>query len=312
MHITMRQLQVFRAVARHLSYTRASEVLHLTQPAVSMQIRQLEEVLGLPLFEKTGKRVQLTVAGQTLIGYSQRIAEQLDELREVCDTLRSGEGGTLRLAVPSTANAFATVFLARFCRLHPGIRFSLDVANRRRLLEKLADNDVDLVIMGKPPDEEHLEQERFMDNPLVPIAAPDHPLAARKHIPLDELGNDVFLIREQGSGTRGTMERFFTEHGVTLKSRMELSSNEAIRQAVAAGLGLGVVSLHTLELELATGRLVTLDVEGFPVMRHWYLVRRRDKWLPPVAEAFGRFVLAEAGNLWPLREPVPSRTTRMA
>lgn len=241
MHITMRQLQVFRAVARHLSYTRASEVLHLTQPAVSMQIRQLEEVLGLPLFEKTGKRVQLTVAGQTLIGYSQRIAEQLDELREVCDTLRSGEGGTLRLAVPSTANAFATVFLARFCRLHPGIRFSLDVANRRRLLEKLADNDVDLVIMGKPPDEEHLEQERFMDNPLVPIAAPDHPLAARKHIPLDELGNDVFLIREQGSGTRGTMERFFTEHGVTLKSRMELSSNEAIRQAVAAGLGLGVV-----------------------------------------------------------------------
>jgi DNA-binding transcriptional LysR family regulator len=301
MNITMRQLQVFRAVAKYLSYTRASEVLYLTQPAVSMQIRQLEDSLGLPLFEKIGKRVQLTGAGEALVGYSQRIAEQLEEMHGFFTALRSGEVGTLRLAVPSTANAFATLLLARFCRLHPGISFSLDVSNRRWVVEQLANNETDVVIMGKPPDEPYLLRERFMDNPLVVIAAPDHPLAGQQRVALSELSNDVFLIREQGSGTRTAMERFFTAHGVSLKTRMELSSNEAIRQAVAVGLGLGVVSLHTLELELATQRLVILDVEGFPLMRHWYLVWRRDKWLPPVAEAFSRFVLAEAQQLWPLQ-----------
>ncbi len=302
MNITMRQLQVFRAVAKYLSYTRAREVLYLTQPAVSMQIRQLEETLGLPLFEKIGKRVQLTGAGQALVGYSQRIAEQLEEMHGFFTALRSGEAGTLRLAVTSTANAFATLLLARFCRLHPGISFSLDVSNRRWVVEQLANNETDVVIMGKPPDEPYLLRERFMDNPLVVIAAPDHPLAGQQRVALSELSNDIFLIREQGSGTRTAMERFFTAHGVSLKTRMELSSNEAIRQAVAVGLGLGVVSLHTLELELATQRLVVLDVEGFPLMRHWYLVWRRDKWLPPVAEAFSRFVLAEAQQLWPLRQ----------
>ncbi len=300
MNITMRQLQVFQAVAKHLSYTRASEILYLTQPAVSMQIRQLEETLGLPLFEKIGKRVQLTGAGRSLVGYSQRIAEQLEEMRDLFTALRSGEAGTLRLAVPSTANAFATLLLARFCRSHPGINFTIDVANRRRVVEQLANNDTDLVIMGKPPDEPYLLRERFMNNPLVLIAAPDHPLAQCHGIPLRDLSKEVFLIREQGSGTRTAMERFFTAQGVTLKTRMELSSNEAIRQAVAVGLGLGVVSLHTLELELQVGRLVILDVEGFPLIRHWYLVWRRDKWLPPVAEAFSRFVLAEAKTIWDL------------
>jgi LysR family transcriptional regulator, low CO2-responsive transcriptional regulator len=300
MNITMRQLQVFRAVARHLSYTKAGAELHLTQPAVSMQIRQLEDVLGLPLFEQIGKRVQLTVAGQELIGYSRRIADQLEEIRDLFDALRSGEYGTLRLAVPGTANHFTTRLLAAFRREHPGVSFRLDVANRQGVLELLAENETDLVIMGKPPDDASLVSERFMDNPLVVIAPPDHLLAGRRATPLDELKDETFLVREPGSGTRSAMERFFSARGITLTTPMALASNEAIKQAVSAGLGLGIVSLHTLELELSATRLVTLDAEGFPIMRHWYLVHRKGKRLAPVVEAFSAFVLTETRHLWPL------------
>ncbi len=300
MNITMRQLQVFRAVAKHLSYTRAGEALHLTQPAVSMQIRQLEEVLGLPLFEQLGKKIQLTVAGLELVGYSRHIAEQLDEIRDRFEALRSGEYGTLRLAVPGTANHFTTRLLAAFCREHPGVSFSLDVANRQGLLALLADNETDLVIMGKPPDGVDLISECFMDNPLVVIAAPEHELVGRRAIPLTELMNTTFLVREPGSGTRSAMERFFTTRGITLKTPMALASNEAIKQAVSAGLGLGIVSLHTLEVELSAGRLAILDADGFPIMRHWYLVHRKGKRLAPVTRAFSAFVLSQSRELWPL------------
>ncbi|MDX1607329.1 MAG: LysR family transcriptional regulator [Candidatus Competibacterales bacterium] len=300
MNITMRQLQVFQAVARHLSFTRAGAALHLTQPAVSMQIRQLEETLGLPLFEQIGKRVQLTVAGRELLEYSRRITAQLTEIGELFAALRGAEYGTLRLAVPGTANHFATRLLAAFCCVHPGVSFDLDVANRRGLLARLADNETDLVIMGRPPPGRDLISRRFMDNPLVVIAAPDHPCAGRDRVPLVELLDQPFLVREPGSGTRSAMERFFAEQQMTPAIRMTLASNEAIKQAVAAGLGLGIVSLHTLELELSARRLVVLKAEGFPIMRHWYLVHRRGKRLAPVTEAFGAFVLAEAHNLWPL------------
>ncbi|MBI5450571.1 MAG: LysR family transcriptional regulator [Gammaproteobacteria bacterium] len=297
MNITFRQLQVFEAVARLLSFTRAAEALHLSQPAVSMQITQLEGQIGLPLFEQLGKKVFLTEAGRELYHYSRVIAAQLDEAKSVFEALKGISHGHLNIAVASTANYFAARLLAAFAKQHGGVTFSLDVTNRETLLQRLINNDTDLVIMGKPPDELDLEAEAFTDNPLVIIAAPDHLLAGQHAIPLARLQQESFVVREPGSGTRIAMERFFNEQGIHLVTGMEMTSNEAIKQAVEAGLGLGIVSIHTLMLELETRRLVALDVQGLPILRHWYVVYRRGKRLSPAAVAFRQFVLDNAHAL---------------
>lgn len=303
LNITMRQLTVFQSVAAHLSYTKAAAELHLTQPAVSMQIRQLEDNLGLPLFEQIGKKVYLTTAGQEMVHYSRAIAQQMTEIEEVFAGLKGVEGGTLKLAVPGTANAFMTRFLAEFCRRYPQIKLNLAIANRAGLLQRLTHNETDLVVMGQPPDDLDLVSRRFMDNPLVVIAAPDHPLAKRlKRVPLAKLLEQSFVIREPGSGTRIAMQRFFAEHDIELRASMEVSSNESIKQAVAAGLGLGIVSIHTLEMELALQRVAVLKAERFPIMRYWYIVHREGKRLAPVARAFMQFVADEAVPLWPLAD----------
>ena len=296
MNVTFRQLRVFEAVARHLSYTQAAHELHLSQPAVSMQIRQLEENVGLPLFEQIGKKIYLTEAGHEMYRYSRSIAEQLEEAEEVIQQLKGVHRGHLDIAVASTANYFATRLLAAFARRYPGTTFSLDVTNRASLLRQLEDNSRDLVIMGKPPADMPLVAESFMDNPLVVVAPPDHPLAREPNIPFERLARETFVVREAGSGTFIAMERFFEEHGIDRATGMELTPNEAIKQAVEAGLGLGIVSIHTLELELEAGRLVVLDVEHFPILRHWYVVHREGKRLSPVAQAFRDFVLGEAAG----------------
>jgi len=297
MHVTFRQLKVFEAVARHLSYTQAAQELHLTQPAVSMQIKQLEEAAGLPLFEQLGKKIYLTQAGQEMFHYCRNIASELAAAEETLEQLKGVHRGHLNIAVASTANAFATRLLANFAKQHEGINFSLDVTNRATLLRQLENNERDLVIMGRPPQGMELVTESFMDNPLVVIAPPDHPLAGQIELDIELLKQEVFVLREQGSGTRIAMERFFHERGFQLETGMEMTSNEAIKQAVEAGLGLGIVSIHTLELELETRRLVILNVKGFPILRHWYLVHRRGKRLSPVAEAFRQFVLTEAESI---------------
>jgi len=294
MNVTFRQLKVFEAVARHLSFTQAAQELHLTQPAVSMQIKQLEEEVGLPLFEQLGKKVFLTQAGEEMYHYSRTIAHELTEAEEVLEQLKGVKRGHLVLAVATTANYFATRILAAFVKKLPDVTFSLDVTNRASLLQKLDKNECDLVIMGVPPADMQLIMEPFMENPLVVIAPADHPLTTVKEVKLRDLQDEPFLFRERGSGTRIAMERFFKEHGVMLKTGMELASNEAIKQAVEAGLGLGIVSVHTLEMELETRRLAVLNVKEFPIMRHWYLVHREGKRLSPVAEEFRRFVLTEA------------------
>lgn len=293
MHVTLRQLEVFAAVARHASYTRAAEELHLSQPAVSMQIRQLEEAAGLPLFEKLGKKIHLTQAGREVLHYSLAINHQLRELDEVVEALKGVQTGHLRISVATTANYFATRLLAAFSKRYPGTTFALDVTNRKTLLDQLANNEADLVIMGKPPAGLDLDATAFMDNPLVIIAPPGHPLAGQSAIPLERLQRESFVARERESGTRIAMERFFGERGVNLKTGMEMTSNSAIKHAVEAGLGLGLVSVHTLDLELEAGRLVILDVDGFPILRHWYLVRCTGKRLPPVAQAFFDFLMGE-------------------
>jgi DNA-binding transcriptional LysR family regulator len=297
MNVTFRQLQVFEAVARHRSYTRAAEELHLSQPAVSMQIKQLEDNLDVALFEMVGKKVFLTQAGEEMYYYGRQVAQQLDEAETVLEDLKGLKRGRLVIAVASTANYFLPRLFAEFNKRHEEVALSLDVTNRAGLLEHLEANDADMVIMGLPPMGMDLEAEAFLDNPLVIIAAPDHPLAKKQHIPMQELSDETFIMREPGSGTRISMERVFEDRGIRLRTGMEMSSNEAIKQAVEAGLGLGIVSIHTLQLELETGRLIVLDVEDFPVMRHWYLVHRKGKRLSPVAQAFHEFVVSEAAGI---------------
>ncbi len=297
MRVTLRQLNVFEAVARNLSFTRAAEELHLSQPAVSMQVRQLEESVGLELFEKLGKKIQLSEAGRELHHYSQSINRQLREAEEVLESLKGLSRGRLKLAVASTVNYFAPRLLAAFSRRHPGIGLHLDVTNREALVRLLEANESDIVLMGRPPDNLDLESEPFMDNPLVVIAPPDHLLAREKSISLERLAEEIFMMREPGSGTRQAMERFFSEHGLQIRQGMEMTRAEAIKQAVRAGMGLSIVSTHTIELEVETRRLVVLDVEGFPVIRRWYLVYRKGKRLSPVAEAFRRFVIDNSADV---------------
>ena len=297
MHVTFRQLRVFESVARHLSYTRASEELHLSQPAVSMQVRQLEESIGLPLFEKLGKKIHLTEAGQEMYHYSQVISNQLREAEEVFEGLKGVTRGHLRISVASTANHFATRVLAAFTKAYPGTSFSLDVTNRKTLLRHLSENEADIVIMGRPPKEVEVTADAFMDNPLVVIAPPSHPLFKEFKdccVPLSRVREETFVVREMASGTRIAMERFFNEKGFRLQAGMEMTSNEAIKHAVEAGLGLGIVSIHTIELELETQRLEVMEVEDFPIMRHWYMVQGKGKRLPPVALAFKEFLLSDA------------------
>ena len=297
MHLTLRQLKVFEAVARHLNYTRAAEELHLTQPAVSMQVKQLEESLGIALFEQLGKRIHLTEAGLELLGYARTITQQLDELEGVLNRMKGLGGGRLRISVATTANYFIPTLLGSFSRRYPDVTVSLDVTNRETLLRQLTDNTVDLVVMGQPPVEADVEAQIFMDNPLVVVAPPNHPLAILKKIPLARLQEETFLVRESGSGTRIAMERFFNERGMRLKTGMEVGSNEAIKQSVQAGLGLGLLSRATIEQELTLKRLVVLDVADLPIMRHWYVVHRKGKRLSAAAEAFKQFLLKESTDL---------------
>jgi DNA-binding transcriptional LysR family regulator len=311
MNISLRQLRVFEAVARHLSYTRAAEELHLSQPAVSMQVRQLEDEVGLPLFEKLGKTIGLTEAGREIYHYSRSINRSLQEMEEVLESLKGVSRGRLSIAVASTVNYFAPRLLAVFSQRYPGIALRLDVTNREQLVRLLEANAVDMVLMGQPPEAVDVESDAFMENPLVVIAPPEHPLADARDVPLSRLKAETFVMREPGSGTRQAMERFFAEHGIPIRYGMQMTRNEAIKQAVRAGLGLSVVSLHTVELELETRRLVVVDVTGFPIERQWHLVYRRGKRLSPAAQAFHDFVVAEARALaGPV--PVPQPPARAA
>ena len=294
---TLRQLDILEAVARCGNFSRASAELHLTQPAVSMQIKQLESTLGLPLFEQIGKQIQLTEAGREALRASRTIGRELINLEHTLAGMQGLKGGTLTVSVASTASYFTARLMALFREKHPDVRVSLNVLNRETLLQHLAENSIDLALMGQPPEGHDLEAQPFMDNPLVVIAAPTHPLADRPRIPLKRLAEESFVGREQGSGTRGAAEKFFAEHGLSLVAAMEMNKNEAIKQAVEAGLGVGVVSLHTVQAELSARRLCVLDVQGFPLRRQWYLVQRRGKRLSPAAQAFVQFVLKEAGRV---------------
>ena len=297
MHLTLRQLQCFSAVARNLSYTRAAEQLHLTQPAVSMQIRQLEQQAGLALTEQLGKQVYLTEAGEEVHRYAKSILQQIDEMDDVLDKLKGFAGGRLRIAAISSANYFAPKLLGTFHQRFPDVSVSMDVTNQAAVVKHVIDNEVDMAIMGEPPEHAHLEAVAFMDNPLIIVAAPDHKLASRKRIALKELEKEVFLMREPGSGTRGAMQRFFRQQKLKLNTGMEMGSLSGIKQGVQAGLGLGLLPKGAVEVELMLGRLVELKIKGLPIPRHWYVVMRMGKRLSVAAEQFRLMLTNEAVDL---------------
>jgi len=294
---TLRQLRTFTEVARRLSYTAAAKSLHLTQPAVSMQVRQLEQAAGLPLLEQFGRRVHLTDAGRELLRYAAGISDLLREAEDAMKALQGVGGGELSLAVTSTAKYFAPRLLAEFRRSHPEARLRLAVSNREAVVRELTDNTVDLAVMGRPPRGLDTEAAPFAKHPIGIIAAPEHPLVGRKRLPLERLAGETFIIRERGSGTRAAMEHVFAERGFKAGETLEMSSNETIKQAVMAGMGIAFLSMHTIGLELRAGRLALLAVNGLPVMREWYVIHRRGKRLSPAAQAFKSFLLEQGAAL---------------
>ncbi len=296
-NVSLRQLRVFESTARHLSFTKAARELHLSQPAVSMQIKDLEQSCQIALFERMGRGIRLTEAGVELARCAGTIAEQVELSREYLDALRGLKAGLLKLGAVSTAKYFAPSLLAAFNRQYPGVSIRFSVGNRQEMIHQLADGQVDLMIMGRPPRELQTLAEPFARHPLVIVAPPSHPLARRKKIPLKGLAGESFLIREDGSGTRAAMERLFRDRKVGYQASMEMSSNETIKQAVMAGMGISLLSSHTVGLELKSRKLVVLDVVGLPIVRDWYVIHLAAKRLSPIASAFREFLLSKASVL---------------
>lgn len=294
---TLRQLDTFLEVARELSISRAAEKLHVTQPAVSMQMRQVEEAVGMPLYEQTGRKIRLTDAGLDFQQYAIAAVAQLKQLEDAMAERRGIKKGRVELAIVSTAKYFVPMLLMLFRKKFPAIEVVLQIHNRESIINLLARNEIDLVIMGNTPDSIECAATAFATNPMGIISAPEHPLSRRRHAPLSILNEQEFVVREKGSGTRQLMERLFVEHEIRPHIVMEMPSNETIKQAVMAGMGLSFLSLRTIRHELASGHLVLLDIEGMPIVRHWHVTHLNSKRLSPAASVFKSFLIEEAGPL---------------
>jgi DNA-binding transcriptional LysR family regulator len=296
MNVTFRQLRVFLEVAKLGSVTRAAEALHLTPPAVSMQLKEVETQVGLQLFDRSGRTLSLSTAGEYFVVHAKRLLGALRDAENAMGRFKRLEHGLLTVGMVSTAKYFVPRLLAQFRAEHPGIDVRLVVAgNREDLLARMHSGDVDLSVMGRPPRELAARSEAFAAHPLVFVAPPGHELLRLGHPPPEALAPYPFIVREQGSGTRHAMQRFFEEHRFEPRITMEMGSNEAIKQAVMAGMGVSFLSLHTLGLEVHSGLLQVLDIAGTPVMRTWHVVHLAEKVLSPAAEAF-RYYLIEQGS----------------
>lgn len=292
MNVTLRQLRVFTEVARRLSFVRAAEALHLSPPAVTMQVKDLEAAVGLTLFEREGRRVSLTTGGEYLLVYARRVLAALKDAEDAMARLKHVEVGRLDIGLVSTAKYFVPRLLARFREEHPGIELRLQVsANREQLQALLRGNEIDLAVMGRPPRELATRAEPFAAHPQVIVAPPQHPLTRMGKVTPSDLEGVPFIVREPGSGTRKHMEDFFEVHRVTPRLAMEMPSNESIKQAVMAGMGLSFLSLHTIGLEVRSGLLAIVPVEGTPIVRTWNVVHLAGKTLSPAAEALRYFIL---------------------
>jgi DNA-binding transcriptional LysR family regulator len=292
---TLHQLKVFEAAARHSSFTRAAEELFLTQPTVSMQIKQLTKSVGLPLFEQVGKRLYLTEAGRELFATCRQIFDNIAQFEMKVADLKGLKQGQLRLAAITTAKYFVPRLLGKFCELYPGIDISLQVTNHEQILERMSQNLDDLYIMSQIPDNMDITCQPFLENPLIVFAPLNHPLSQEKNIPIQRLAEEPFIMREPGSGTRRAVQSLFDEQGVKVKVKLELGSNEAIKQAIVGGLGISVLSRHTLLLDAS--QFSILDVQHFPIHRNWYMVYPSGKQLSIVARAYYDYLLAAAKNI---------------
>ena len=294
---TLRQLRVFESAARHLSLTRAAEELHLTPPAISIQIRQLEGHAHAELFERMGRGLRLTQAGAAVLAHAREILGHIRASEEAIAGLASLEQGLLDVAVINAGDHFFPWLVKAFREKHAGIRVRLSVGNRDELLERLAAHEVDLAVMSHPPTQPDFDAHAFAPHPHVIVAAPGHPLALKRTVALEAIAGEPLITREPGSATRLAMDQAFAESGIVPRIDMEIASNETIKQSVAAGFGLGFLSEHAVQSELALGTLALVPVRGFPVMRQWYVVTVRDRRLPAISDAFRAFVLKEGARL---------------
>jgi DNA-binding transcriptional LysR family regulator len=301
MNVTFRQLRLFLALAETGSVSGAARAMHVTQPTASMQLKEITESVGLPLYEVVARRVHLTQAGLELARTARRIAAEWEAFGQTVDGIKGITRGRLKVAVVSTAKYFVPRLLGHFCARHPDVEISLEVLNRDGVVQRLRDNLDDFYIMSRPPSELDLEDEVFMPNPLVLIASASHPLARRKDLSLQDLRGSRFILREQGSGTRMAADAFFRKQRYAPTLRLELGSNEAVREAVAGGLGLAVISLHALAAKPSTQGVAVLDVQGFPIDSQWHIVYPKGKRLSPIAEVFRQQLLAQSTQLAALR-----------
>lgn len=293
--LNLHQLATFQVVAKYCSFVRAAEELHFSQPAVSAQIRHLEKTLGVKLFDQIGRKTHLTQAGEELYLYSQKIFSVIEETLEIIEALRSPQYGRLSVGADTTVGSYVIPgLLGKFRQIYPEVEISLEVLNRASLIDALVSNRVDMAVMGTVPADLPVEIEPFAFNELVLVAAPRHRLAGLKGVPIEELGREHFLLREPGSGTRAALERALQEADIPLQVSMQVGNNSAIKQGVAAGLGIALISRVALDMELETRRLVILDVEGFPIVRQWRIVHLKDKYLSATARAFKSFLLQHA------------------
>jgi len=297
LNLSIRQLRVFVAAAKHGSFARAAEEMHISPPAVSMQISDLETSLGLPLFDRVGRSATLTMTGEYFLVHARRILGSLREAEDTIARFRGLKGGRLTIGMVSTAKYFVPRLLARFRSEHPAVDLRLSVGNRESLVESLTRGEVDLAIMGRPPKELATRAEPFAAHPYVIVASPGHPLAQQEHVPVAALAAQAFIVREPTSGTRASMTQFFRDHQIDPLQVMEMPSNETIKQAVIADIGLAFLSLHTLGLELQFGLLRILPVEDLPLMRRWFVIHPQAKTLSQAAESFRYFILEQGERL---------------
>ncbi len=297
MHFTLQQLKLFVSVAKNSSYTRAAKELNLSQPAVSIQIKRLEQQIGLALFEQVGKTIFTTTAGKTVYQASEEILDKVAQLKNSIKELKGEVKGLLQLSVVSTSKYFMPHLLGSFLQQYPDVEPKMKFTNRARVVERLTNNEDDFVVMGQIPNAQGFEAHPFLENILVMVAPPTHPLANKNNISLEELSKERFLERELGSGTRLVFDRMLEERGLKVEPYMELGSSEAIKQGVMAGLGLAVLSLHSLHLEREAGKIVLLDVAGFPVKRRWYVVHRKGKKLSLAARTFLDYILQDSHKI---------------
>lgn len=294
MQATLHQLKVFATVARHGSFTRAADELNITQPTVSSQVKHLTKIVGLPLFEQIGKQLYLTEAGEALVETCRTIFDRLENFEMQVADLKGMKRGKLRLAAVTTTKYFVPRLLGAFCSTYPEIDISLQVTNHQQIVQRMAQNEDDLYILSHPPKDIDLEVKKFLENPLVVVAKADHPLAGKQDIPIKELNGESFISREAGSGTRRAVQGLFSQHKISVRVRLELGSNEAIKQAIAGGLGISVLSQHSLFPDELQRELTILNVREFPIERYWYVAYLSSKQLSAIAQTFFEYLLEQS------------------